>query len=39
MSPVKYVTETVRNFAVHLVANYGFRLPKKAENPFKMDEL
>ena len=37
MSPVKYVWEASRNFAVHLAANYGcrFRLPKKAENPFK----
>ena len=38
MSPVKCVQEVVRNCAVHLAANYGgrFRLPKKAENSFKM---
>ena len=38
MSPVKYVQEAVRNCAGHLAANYGgkFRMPKKAENPFKM---
>ena len=38
MSPVTYVQEAVRNCKVHLAANYGgrFRLPKKAENPFKM---
>ena len=38
ISPVKYVQEAVRNCAVHLAANYGgrFRLPNKAENPFKM---
>ena len=38
MSLVKCVQEAVINCAVHLAANYGngFRLPKKAENPFKM---
>ena len=38
MSPVKYVQEVVRNCTVHLAVNYGgrFRLPKKAENAFKM---
>ena len=35
ISFIKYVHETVRNYAVHLAANYGgrFWLPKKAENP------
>ena len=34
-----YVQEAVKNCAVHIAATYGgrFRLPKKAENPFKMD--
>ena len=38
MSPAKFVKEAVRNCAVHLTTNYGgrFRLPKKAENPFKI---
>ena len=38
MSPNEYVHQVVRNCAVFLAANYGgrFRLPKKAENPFKM---
>ena len=38
MSLVKYVQEAVRNCTVCLAANYGgkFRMPKKAENPFKM---
>ena len=37
MSSAKFVYEAVRNYAVHLAANCGrFRLPKKAENPFKM---
>ena len=38
INPVKYVQETVRNCTAHLAANYGcrFRLPKKAENQFKM---
>ena len=38
MSPTKYVQEAVRNCAVHLSSNYGgkYRMPKKAENPFKM---
>ena len=37
-SPIKYVHKAVRNCAVHLAAsNCGrFRLPKKAENLFKM---
>ena len=38
MSPVKYVGKAVRNWTVHLGANYGvgFRLPKKAQNIFNM---
>ena len=38
MSPVKYVQVAVKNSSVHLAANYGgkFRLPKKAENSFRM---
>ena len=34
-----YVQEAVRKCAVHLAVNYGgrFGLPKKAENPIKMD--
>ena len=38
MSHVKYVQEAVENGTVHLAANSGgrLRLPKKAENPFKM---
>ena len=38
MSPTKYVIEAVRNSIVHLRSNYGgkYRMPKKAENPFKM---
>ena len=38
MSLVQYVQKTVRNCAAHLAANYDgrFRLPMKAENPFKM---
>ena len=38
MSPVEYVQEAVRNCEVILSSNYGgqFRMPKKAENPFKM---
>ena len=38
MNPVKYVHEEVRNCKAHLAANYGgrFKLPKKAENQFKM---
>ena len=38
MSPTKYIREEVRNCTVHLSSNYGgkYRLPKKAENPFKM---
>ena len=38
MSPIKYVQDAVRNYAVHLAANYDgrYRLPKKAENSFKM---
>ena len=38
MSPIKYVQEAVRNCTVHLSFNYGgkYRMPKKAENPFKM---
>ena len=36
--PVKYVPEVIRNCAVHLSSNDGgkYRMPKKAENPFKM---
>ena len=39
MSLVKYVQDAVRNCIVHLAAKYDgrFRLPKKAENQFKMD--
>ena len=38
MSHIKYVWEKVRSCATHLVTNYNiwFKLPKKAENPFKM---
>ena len=38
MSPAKYVKEAVRNCMEHLLSNYGgvYRMPKKAENPFKM---
>ena len=38
ISPIKHVQETVRNCTFQLTANYGSknRLPKKAENPFKM---
>ena len=37
-SPDKYVWAAIRNCTVHVAANYSgkFRLPKKAENPFKM---
>ena len=36
---IKYIREAVRNCTVHLAANFGgrFRLPKKAEDQFKMD--
>ena len=38
MSPKKIVQEAVKTCTTHLTANYGgkFRLPKKAENIFKM---
>ena len=38
MSPTKYVHKAVRNCTVHLSSNYGgkYKMPKKAENPFKM---
>ena len=38
MSPPKYVQEAVSNCKTHLSSFYGnrYRLPKKAENPFKM---
>ena len=38
MSPIKYVQEAVRNCAVHVSSNYGgkYKMPKKAENPFKI---
>ena len=38
MSAIKYFQEIVRNYAVHLAANYDgrLRLPKRAENPFKL---
>ena len=38
ISPTKYVHGTVRNCTVHLSSNYGgkYRMPKKAENQFKM---
>ena len=38
MSPARYIQEAVSNCKVHLSSNYGgeYRLPKKAENPFKM---
>ena len=37
MSPFKYVQETIRKFVAPLLSNYGskYRLPKKAESPFK----
>ena len=38
MSTIKYIQEAVRKCIVHLSSNYGgkYRMPKKAENPFKM---
>ena len=38
MSPAKYDQVAVRNSVIHLLSNYGdkYRMPKKAENPFKM---
>ena len=38
MSGTKYICEAVRNFAVHLLSNYGgkYRMLKKAENLIKM---
>ena len=38
MSPVKYVSEAVRNCAAPLAASYSgiLKLPKKRENQFKM---
>ena len=35
---VKYIPDAIRNCKAHLVAYYSgkFRLPKKAENPFKI---
>ena len=38
MSHGNYVWQAIRNYAAHLVANCSsrLRLPKKAENPFKM---
>ena len=38
MNPMKYVHDAVRNCNAHLVASYSgtFRLPKRADNPFKM---
>ena len=38
ISPIECAQEGVRNYTLHLAANYSgrFKLPKKAENPFKM---
>ena len=38
MSSARYVQEAVSNCKAHLLFIYGgsYRLPKKAENPFKM---
>ena len=38
MSPVKKVHEAIMNCEANLAVNYdgAFRLPKKAENPFKL---
>ena len=38
MSPIKYDCEAVRNCKVHVIANYSgrYRLPKRADNPFKI---
>ena len=38
MGYANYVHEAVRNCAVHLSTKYDgkYRIPKKAENPFKM---
>ena len=38
ISSVKYVHEAVRNCTLYLLSNHGgkHKLPKKAENPFKM---
>ena len=38
MNPKKYVNEALKHWETHLAANYNgrFRLPKRADNPFKM---
>ena len=38
MSPAKNVHKAVRNYKTHLLSNFSgrFRLPKRADNPFKL---